>query len=156
LVLWRWEDDKHERIDLGRRVGSLEFTPDGKLLAEGPTPGDTILVRDAQTRKVIQTLGNGTERSMNVPRMGFAQGGRVLIGCDNMAKAKDADGPHRITLWDTTTGTVAHQIELPAGQFAGIDVSPNGRYLAALVDGGDGASLNVWRLDGQMPVQAGG
>jgi hypothetical protein len=30
LVLWRWEENTHERIDLGRCIGSLTFTPDGK------------------------------------------------------------------------------------------------------------------------------
>src|SRR5262249_22071965 len=38
FVLWRWEENKHERIDLGHRVGSLTFSPDGKFLAEGPAP----------------------------------------------------------------------------------------------------------------------
>jgi RNA polymerase sigma factor (sigma-70 family) len=154
LVLWRWEEDKHDRIDLGRCVGSLEFTPDGKFLAEGPTPGDAVHVRDMETRKVVQTLANGTKQSMNVPRIAYTQGGRVLIGCDNILKAKGADGSHRLTLWDTATGAVAHQIALPAGLPAGIDVSPNGRYLATVVEDGDsGISLNVWRLEGEMPVK---
>jgi RNA polymerase sigma factor (sigma-70 family) len=157
LVLWTWEDDKHEQIDLGRCVGSLEFSPDGKLLAEGPTPGGAIQIRDVGTRKVVQTLANGAKRSMNVPRLAYTQGGRVLIGCDNSPKAKDVDVPHRITFWDTATGSVAHEIALPASLPTGIDISPNGRYLAAVVEGGDaGTSLNVWRLDGQMPVKMGG
>jgi len=115
LVLWQWEDGKHERIDLGRRVGSLEFTPDGKFLAEGPTPGGAIQVRDVETRKVVQTLDNGTKRSMNVPRVVYTQGGRVLIGCDDMRPANGVEASHRITLWDTATGAVAHEITLPAG-----------------------------------------
>jgi RNA polymerase sigma factor (sigma-70 family) len=156
LVLWRWEEDKHERVDLGRCVGALEFTPDGKLLAEGPTPGDSIQVRDVETRKVVQNLFNGAKRSMNVPRLAFTQGGRVVVGCDNIMKSKDVDVPHRITFWDTATGAVAHEIALPAGLPTGIDLSPNGRYLAAVVEGDTGLSLNVWRLDGQMPVKMDG
>src|SRR5262249_12349720 len=76
LVLWRWEEDKDERIDLGRSVGSLTFTPDGRFLAEGPTPRDSIRVRDVATRKVVQALANGTKQSMNVPRMAYTHGGR--------------------------------------------------------------------------------
>jgi RNA polymerase sigma factor (sigma-70 family) len=153
LVLWRWEEDKHERIDLGRCVGSLAFSPDGKYLAEGPTPRENIQIRDLETRKVVQTLANSTKLSMNVPRLAYTQGGRVLIACDNITLVKEITVPHRIHFWDAATGTVAHQIALPAGLPYGIDVSPNGRYLAAMFDEGDsGIKLSVWRLDGQMPV----
>jgi hypothetical protein len=56
---------------------------------------------------------------------------------------------HRITLWDTASGSIAHQIALPSG----IDVSPNGKYLAAMLDDGDaGMKLAVWRLDGEKPA----
>ena len=152
LVLWRWEEDMHERIDLGRCVGSLTFSPDGMFLAEGPTPRDTIPIRDVETRKVVQTLANGTKRSMNVPRMAFTQGGRVLIACDNITFSKEIVVPHRINLWDTTTGAIAHQIAAPAGLPFSIDVTPNGRYLAAMLDDGDaGMKLSVWRLDGEIP-----
>jgi RNA polymerase sigma factor (sigma-70 family) len=153
LVLWRWEEDKHERIDLGRCVGSLTFTPDGKFLAEGPTPRENIQVRDVETRKIVQTLTNGTKQSMNVPRMAYVQGGRVLIACDNITLVKEVAVPHRITLWDTASSAIAHQIALPAGLPSGIDVSPNGLYLAAMIDEGDaGLKLSVWRLDGKKPV----
>jgi RNA polymerase sigma factor (sigma-70 family) len=154
LILWQWEEDKHERIDLGRCVGSLIFSPDGKFLAEGPTPRENIQIRDLETRKVVRELAKSTKRSMNVPRMAYTQGGRVLIGCDNITFSKEIVVPHRINLWDTATGAVAHQIALPAGLPSNIDVSPNGRYMAAMLDDGDsGMKLSVWRLDGEIPVQ---
>jgi WD40 repeat protein len=153
LVLWRWQENTHERIDLGRSVGSLTFTPDGKLLAEGPTPGDNIQVREVETRKVVQTFTNDTKRSMNVSRMAYLQGARVLVACDNIPAGKDNAVPHRITLWDTQSGSIAHQIALVAGLPYSIDVTPNGRYLVALRDAGDsGMKLSVWRLDGEKPV----
>jgi RNA polymerase sigma factor (sigma-70 family) len=154
LVLWKWQDDKHERIDLGRSVGSLTFSPDGKLLAEGPTSRENVQIRDVETGKVVQTLANGTKQSMNVPRLAFTQGGRVLIGCDNTTIAKEVAVPHRIILWDTTTGAIAHQIALPSGFPSHFDVSPNGRYLAAMIDdGAAGLKLSVWRLDGESPAE---
>ena len=61
--------------------------------------------------------------------------------------------PHRIDLRGTASGSTAHQIALPAGLPSGIDVSPNGKYLAAMLDDGDaGMKLSVWRLDGEKPV----
>jgi WD40 repeat protein len=153
LVLWRWEENTHERIDLGHPVGSLTFTADGKFLAEGPTPGDSIRVHDVEARKVVQTLAAGTKRPMNVARMAYVQGGRVLVACDNITPANGVAGPHRITLWDTASGSIAHQVALPAALPLSIDVSPNGRYLAAMLDEGDaGKKLSVWRLDGAQPV----
>lgn len=156
LVLWQWEEDKHVRIDLGRCVGSLAFTPDGKFLAEGPTPRDNIQVRDVETHKVVQELFNGKKQSMNVPRLTYAQGGRVLIACDNITLIKKIEVPHRITLWDTATGAVAHQIELPSGLPHHMEVSPNGRYLVATLDDGEnGLKLCGWRLDGALPAKGG-
>jgi WD40 repeat protein len=152
LVLWRWEENTHERLDLGRRVGSLTFSPDGKFLAEGPTPRENIQVRDVETRKVVRAISNGAKLSMNVPRMAYTQGGRVLIACDNSTHAKDVPVPHRIHLWDTADGSIAHRIALPAGLPCGIDVTPNGRYMVAIFDdGASGRKLSAWRLDGEKP-----
>ncbi len=151
LVLWQWEENTHERIKLGRCIGSLAFSPDGKLLAEGPTPGANIQVRELETRKVVRTLVNGTKRSMNVPRMAWSQGGRVLIACDNITLAKEIAVPHRINLWDMADGSLAHQLIIPKGLPRTIDVSPNGRHLVTMLEDNDGVMLSVWRLDGVHP-----
>jgi WD40 repeat protein len=156
LVLWRWAGNTHERIDLGRRVGSLTFSPDGKFLAEGPTPGENIQIRDVETRKVVQTLTNGTMLKMNVPRMAYSQGGRVLIACDNNTFGQETAVPHRIRLWDMADGSLAHQLPMPAGLAQTLDVSPNGRSLVAMLEDTDGVKLSVWRLDGENIVKQGG
>jgi hypothetical protein len=69
LVLWRWHEGKHERIDLGRCVGSPAFSLDCRFLAEGPTPRENVQVRDLETRKVVLSLAKGTMLSMNISRL---------------------------------------------------------------------------------------
>ena len=102
----------------------------------------------------MQTLSNGAKHSMNVPQMAYTQDGRVLIACDNMTFTKEVAVPYRINLWDTATGEIAHPIALPSGLPYSIDVSLNGRYMAALLDDGkSGMKLSVWRMDGQAPMK---
>jgi WD40 repeat protein len=156
LLLWGWEQDTHDRIDLGRRVGSLAFSPDGKFLAEGPMAHESIQIRDLQTRKVVQTLTNGTMRSMNVPRMAYSQGGRLLIACEDITFANEVAVAHRINLWDTADGSLAHQLTIPAGLPQTFDVSPNGRYLVAALQHSDGIKLSGWLLDGENPEKDAG
>ena len=106
-----------------------------------------------ETRRVVQTLANGTNRSMNVPRMAYSQSGRVLIACDNITFAKEIAVPHRIHLWDMADGSVAHQLTIPAGLPKTLDVSPNGRYLVTMLEDSDGVRLSAWRLDGEHRVK---
>lgn len=153
LILWQWEVGKHRRLNLGRTVGSLAFSPDGKFLAEGPTPRANIQIRDVASRKVVRTLANAAKRSMNVPGMAYSQGGRVLIACDNITFTKNVPVPHRIHLWDMADGSLAHQLTIPKGLPQSLGVSPNGRYLVTIVEENGGRRLSVWRLDGKAPVR---
>ncbi len=148
LLLWHWEEKAFSANELKSQIGSLAFSPDGKFLAVGPAPGRDINVFDVKTRKVVQTLNNGTELSMNVPRLAYVQGGRVLIACDNALYEKEINVPHRIHLWDTADGSLIHQLATPAERPYNLAVSPNGRYLITMLEDDKGVSLSTWRLDG--------
>jgi len=50
------------------------------------------------------------------------------------------------------SGSLARRFTIPAGSPLTLDVSPNGRYLVAKVEAGDGVKLSVWRLDGANPT----
>lgn len=151
LVLWRWDENTHQRIKPGHRIGSLTFSPDGKFLAEGPMPGENIQIRSVASHKILQKLATSANQSMNVPQMAFTQGGRVLIACDNTKPAQESATPSRINLWDTADGSLAHRLEIPTGLPQTFDVSPNGRYLVATIEDTEGVKLTGWRLDGADP-----
>ena len=149
LVLWRWSEDTHDRIDLNEKVTALEFSPDGRLLAEGPASGTAIRIRDISTRKVVRSLT--VDHELSVPGMAFTQGGRVLIACDKSVSSKQSANKisrPRIFLWDTADGSLAHELEVP-GLPTSFDVSPNELWLVARVAGSGGTKLLSWRLDGK-------
>jgi beta-lactamase regulating signal transducer with metallopeptidase domain/WD40 repeat protein len=154
LVLWRWQEDKYERIELGEEVASLAFSPDGKRLAAGPAAGTSIKIRDTETKEIVQLLSRD---SISVPQLTFAQGGRVLIACDRQQfKDPSIDGKKlpRIFLWDTLDGSLAHEI-ITAGPVPEFQLSPNERYLVAHVNGPRLTTLDGWRLDGESVVNGG-
>jgi RNA polymerase sigma factor (sigma-70 family) len=149
LVLWRWTENAHERIDLGYTVGSLAFSPDGKTLAEGPSPRDAVRLRDVGTRKVVKSLLNGAKQSLDVPSLVFSQGGRLLVAANAIHLAQEIPVPHRIHFWDTLTGGIAHELAIPDGFPRKLGVSPDGRVLVATVEHDGGMKLMAWVIDGE-------
>lgn len=154
LVFWHWKEGRHERIDPGRRITSLAFSPDGKLLAEGPQSAADVQIREIDSGRVIRSLS--VDRSLSVPHLSFTQGGRVLIACDNTVSGEQSQNKlsrPRIFLWDTADGSLAHAIDVP-GLPQSFDVSPNELYLVSRVVGSGGSKLIGWRLDGKQVPNA--
>jgi len=127
--------------------------PKSSVAIDGGVWQENIQIRDINTRKIVQTLANETGRSMNVPAMAYSQGGRVLSGCGDITFIKEIPGPRRIHLWDTADGSLVHQLKI-SGMPKNLAVTPNGRYLIAMIEDDEGMKLTSWRLDGQPQAEA--
>ena len=50
----------------------------------------------------------------------------MLVACDDILLDKKIPVPHRIYFWDTADGSLAHQIEVPAGLPKTVKSRPTG------------------------------
>jgi WD40 repeat protein len=136
-----------DRLKVGRKVDALVFSPDGKLVAEGPDSRMSVQVRDVATLKVTQTLSDpGQPRvDFSVAGLAFADDGKTLALGNGTFLIETIPVPHRIHFWDVKTGKILRKIELKGGAPFSLDVSPDGKTLAT-VTADDGVSLRVFDL----------
>jgi hypothetical protein len=150
VAYWRWRDGdgkKYDRVEVGRKVDALVFSPDGKLVAEWPETRTTVEVRDTVTLKVVQSLSDPAEPRVpqKVSGMTFANSGKILVFGTGAYLTEELAVPHRIHFWDMKSGKQALHIDLKGGFPFSLDVSPDGESLAVLAAGGD-VSLRVFDL----------
>jgi hypothetical protein len=156
IAYWRWRDgDGYDRIKVGRKVDALVFSPDGKFVAEGPDSRGTVEVRDVATLKVAHALSDPAQPHvpLTAAGMAFANSGKTLAFGNGVGLIESIPVPHRIHFWDVTSGKLTLQIDLKGGAPSSLDVSPDGKTLAALTADG-GVSLRVFDLvpaDGTDP-----
>ncbi len=123
-------------------VFALAFSPDNRFLVTGYHKG-IVIVREAATGKVIQTLTGFTKR---VASLAFAENGAALIAVGgNFSNGKE---PGEIVIWDFPTGKVRHKIDTPMLQQM-IAIHPDGK--SAAVCGNDG-KVCVWDLGTGKPL----
>jgi RNA polymerase sigma factor (sigma-70 family) len=151
IAYWKWREDtgdKYDRLKVGRKVDALVFSPDGKFVAEGPDSRMTVEVRDGATLKVAQELSDQAQPRIPqmVAGMVFADSGKTLVFGNRVSLIESIPVPHRIHFWDLKSGKLTRQIDLKGGVPSSLDVSPDGKTLAAVTSDG-GVSLRVFDLD---------
>jgi RNA polymerase sigma factor (sigma-70 family) len=150
IAYWKWRDgggDKYDRLAVGRKVDALVFSPDGKLVAEGPDKRMTVEVRDVATLKVAQSLADPAQPRvpLTVAGMTFTDAGKTVVFGNGVGLIETVPVPHRLHFWDVMSGKLTLQIDLKGGRPYSLDVSPDGKALAAVTADG-GVSLRVWTL----------
>ncbi|MCD4738844.1 MAG: hypothetical protein K8R89_06255 [Anaerolineae bacterium] len=101
----------------GGKIWDLAYSPDGQTLITCSSD-DSARVWDASTGKWITVLRG---HKSDVERARFTPDGRYLL---TVAKDK------RALLWDTGNWSLAQTFTIPAGGLWGMDLSPDGHWLA--------------------------
>jgi WD40 repeat protein len=122
-------------------VPCIACSVDGKLLAAGCEDG-TICLCDPATQREVRRFeahkgGERDPRGANgVARLQFTPDGRQLVSTGS---------DRTIRLWDTTTGARVREF----GRFrtvGGIDLSPDGKSLAGVVQEGEAWTIRLWEV----------
>ncbi len=151
IAYWKWRDgDNYDRLKVGRKVDALVFSPDGKFVAEGPDSRTTVEVREVATLKVAHELSDPAQPRVpfSVAGMVFADSGKTLVFGNGVGLIESIPVPHRVHFWDVKSGKPILKIDLKGGAPSSLDVSPDGKTLAALTADG-GVSLRVFDLSSE-------
>ncbi|MFD8543255.1 WD40 repeat domain-containing protein [Streptomyces sp. NPDC059649] len=119
-------------------VGSLVFSPDGRLLATGADDG-SVQLWDPVTREPLGA--RLTQRGGMVRSLAFSPDSRLLA-------AVHAGRP--VQLWDTATHDLVGELPAPTGSIRTASFSPDGKVLAT---GGTDSAIRFWDPATQKAVR---
>jgi RNA polymerase sigma factor (sigma-70 family) len=142
ICIWDVHTGKElRRFGPRRRVGTLAFSPDGRMLAVvDRDPGEMVSLWDSATGKRLRRfIPKGQDSSLT---FAFSPTGRFI------ATAGSGGRDNTVYVWEAATGQEVcrfqgHQSGVPALAFA-----PDGRTLAS---GGGDSTVLVWDVTGRAP-----
>jgi WD40 repeat protein len=113
-----------------RRINTLAFSPDGKMLATAADTADgAVLLWDPLTGQRLRALKIGTESTVDAGLPFYLSNYWIAFSPDGRRLASGGPIFNRVWLWDPATGRSQREITLPShATTAGF--SPDGRQLA--------------------------
>lgn len=149
VVYSRWQTDKKPKvIHVGRRLEAFAFTPDSRLLAEGPGPRTNLHVRKLSSFDIVRTLFDEADSPLITSGLAFTPDGKTLIASNDITVDETKlKIPHRLHFWDLKKGILVRQMTMPLYRPRWLDVSPDGRWLAVRLEDLEAAVLAVWPLN---------
>ncbi|MBI3243906.1 MAG: WD40 repeat domain-containing protein [Chloroflexi bacterium] len=122
-----------------RKVVSVDFSPDGSLLASGSADG-SVRIWDVKTGRLIQKLEWKYETiPLEVWRVRFSPDGKLLAS---------GGGDNIIRLWEVKTGKLLYTLSRHTNTVSSIEFSPDGQLLASA--GGDDF-IQLWEITTGKP-----
>ncbi|MEM9259024.1 MAG: WD40 repeat domain-containing protein [Bacteroidota bacterium] len=118
-------------IDLGYPITTVDFSPDGELLAVAGASA-TVHLYHAHLGIKVKALRDGHKEHINTVR--FSPDSRLLA---------TGGSKHKILIWDVASGRLIHELVGHEAPIQDLSFSPNGFYLAS-ASGEDQAI--IWNL----------
>jgi WD40 repeat protein len=115
-------------------IGSLAFSPDGRLLAAGcAAQQDPLRIYDLSSGRSVALKGHRTDKNT---------GGVNAVAFSSQGLLASAGGDRTVRIWEVSaTGGKSVQILSIDSEVRAVDWSPDGKTVAA---GGDGGAVYAW------------